>query len=170
MTISMYQASVPAFRQMLTSLSKILDKAEAAAKTRKIDPAVLLNYRLAPDMFALTRQIQIAADFAKGATARLAGAEVPKYDDSEQSFADLRARIAKTVRFIEGFKAKDIDGSEARDISIAVGGQPMTFKGQDYLLGFVLPKAPRSTASNGYRAAIDVCGVAIGKRDFMGAS
>jgi hypothetical protein len=168
MTLSMYQASVPAFVHMLKSLSKILDKAEEAAETRKIDPAVYLNYRLTPDMFPLTRQIQIAADFAKGAAARLAGAEVPKYDDTEKSFAELRARIAKTVKFVEGFKAKDIDGSEDRKISITVGGQPRDFKGQDYLIGFVLPNFYfHATAAY---AILRHCGLEIGKRDFMGVA
>ena len=97
MSLSMYQASVPAFIQMLNNLFAILDKAEAHAKNRKIDPEVLLNYRLAPDMLPFVRQIQIAADLAKGAAARLAGVEVPKHDDTEKTFADLKARLAKTV-------------------------------------------------------------------------
>ena len=111
MSFGMYQASVPAFLAMLKNLTAILDKAEAYAAERKIDPEVLLNWRLTPDMFALTRQIQIAADFAKGTTARLAGVEVPKYADEEKSFAELQARIAKTVKFVEGIAPKDIDGS-----------------------------------------------------------
>jgi len=165
MKISMYRASVPAFRQMLGALSKILDKAEMEAETRKIDPAVLLNYRLAPDMFALTRQVQIAADFAKGTTARLAGLEVPKFEDNEQSFADLRARIAKTLKFIEGIEAKDIDGSESREISLKVGGNEMTFKGLDYLIGFALPNFYfHVTAAY---AILRHCGINVGKRDFM---
>jgi hypothetical protein len=112
----MYQASVPAFVKMLKTLSVLLKEAEAYAAERQIAPEVLLNWRLAPDMFPLTRQIQLASDFAKGAAARLAGAEVPKYADEETSFAELQARIAKTVTFIEGFAPKDIDGSETRDI------------------------------------------------------
>jgi len=164
----MYQASVPAFLQMLKSLSKILEKAEAEAETRKIDPAVLLNYRLAPNMFALARQVQLSTDFAKGAAARLSGVEVPKYEDTEKSFADLRARIAKTVKFIESVKAKDIDGSEGRDISITVGGQPMHFKGRDYLVGFALPNFYfHVTTAYGI---LRHCGVDIGKRDFLGAA
>ena len=100
MAVSMYQASVPAFVQMLSSLAAILDKAEAYAAERKIDPAVLLGWRLAPDMFALARQVQIATDHAKGCCARLAGVEVPKYADEETTFADLRARIARTIDFV----------------------------------------------------------------------
>src|SRR4026209_499109 len=106
---------------MLKNLTAILEKAEE----RDIEPEVMLNWRLAPDMFPLVRQIQIAADFAKGTTARIAGAEVPKYADEEQTLHELKARIAKTVKFVEGFKPKDIDGSETRDITLAVGGQEM---------------------------------------------
>ena len=117
MSLSMYQASIPAFIQMLNNLSAILDKAEAHAGNRKIDPGVLLNYRLAADMLPFVRQIQIAADLAKGAAARLAGVEVPKHDDTEKSFADLKVRLAKTVAFVQSFKPSDIDGSEDRDIN-----------------------------------------------------
>lgn len=123
MSLSMYQASVPAFLRMLTSLGAILDKAEAFATGRKIDPEVLLGWRLAPDMFPFVRRVQIAADFAKGTTARLAGAEVPKYDDNEKTFAELKARIAQTVKFVEGFKPGAIDGSEERRCH-AHGGRP----------------------------------------------
>jgi len=166
MSFGMYQASVPAFLKMLKNLSAILDKAEAFAAARKIDPEVLLNWRLAPDMFPLTRQIQIAADFAKGTTARLAGAEVPKYADEEKSFAELKARIAKTVKFVEGFAARDIDGSEARDITLTIGGQELHFKGEPYLMHFALPNFyfHATTAYDILRA----CGLEIGKRDFIG--
>ena len=119
MSFGMYQASVPVFLTMLANLSAILDKAEAFAAERKIEPEVLLNWRLAPDMFPLMRQVQIAADFAKGTTARLAGDEVPKYADDEKTFAELKARIAKTVKFVESFAPKDIDGSEGRDITLS---------------------------------------------------
>ncbi len=106
MSLSMYQASIPAFVQMLNNLSAILDKAEAHAGNRKIDPEVLLNYRLAPDMLPFIRQVQIAADLAKGAAARLAGVEVPKHDDTEKTFADLKARLAKTVAFVQSFQTQ----------------------------------------------------------------
>jgi uncharacterized protein len=135
----MYQASIPAFVQMLNSLTAILDKAEAHAQNHKIDPEVLLNYRLAPDMLPLVRQIQIAADLAKGAAARLAGVEVPKHDDTEKSFAELKARLAKTVAFVQSFKPSDIDGSEDRDINLTLGERTMKFEGQPYLVHFVMP-------------------------------
>jgi hypothetical protein len=118
MSLSMYQASIPAFVQMLNNLSAILDKAEAHAGSRKIEPEVLLNYRLAPDMLPFVRQIQIAADLAKGAAARLAGVEVPKHDDTEKTFAELKARLAKTVAFVQSVKPSDIDGSEDREINL----------------------------------------------------
>jgi uncharacterized protein len=166
MSFGMFAASVPAFLQMLKNLSAILDKAEAFAAEREIEPEVLLNWRLVSDMFPLTRQVQIAADFAKGTTARLAGAEVPKYADDETTFAALKARIAKTVKFVEGFKPKDIDGSETRDITLTVGGQDMHFKGEPYLVHFALPNFyfHATTAYNILRR----CGVEIGKRDFIG--
>ena len=139
MSLSMYQASVPAFLQTLNNLSAILDKAEAYAGNRKIDPEVLLNYRLAPDMLPFVRQIQIAADLAKGAAARLAGVEVPKHDDTEKTFADLKARITNTVTFVQSIQPSDIDGSEGRDITLTLGEHTMSFKGQPYLVHFVLP-------------------------------
>jgi uncharacterized protein len=166
MSLSMYQASVPAFVQMLNNLSAILDKAEAHAKNHKIDPEVLLNYRLAPDMLPLIRQVQIAADLAKGAAARLAGVEVPKHDDTEKTFADLEARLAKTVVFVESFKPSDIDGSEDRDINLTLGEHTMKFKGQPYLVHFVMPNFYFHCTT-----AYDIlrhCGVELGKRDFIG--
>jgi hypothetical protein len=166
MPLTMYQASAPVFLQMLSSFSTILDKAEAFAAERKIDPAVLLSYRIAPDMFPLIRQVQIATDHAKGCCARLAGVEVPRYADDETSFADLRARIAKTIAFVEGIQPSAIDGSEERDIEIRVGGQSMQFKGQSYLLGFALPNF-YFHATTAY-AILRHCGLGIGKRDFMG--
>jgi hypothetical protein len=166
MTISMYAASVPVFRQILNSLSDILSKAEAHCTDRKIEPAALLQARLFPDMFALTRQVQIAADFAKGACARLAGAEVPKYADTEASFADLRARLAKTIDFIESLPKQQIDGSENREIQTSAGPNSKTFAGQAYLTHYALPQFMfhATTAYNILRHN----GVEIGKRDFMG--
>jgi hypothetical protein len=168
MALSMYQASVPAFLQMLSSLSAILDKAEVYAAERKIDPAVLLGWRLAPDMFALARQVQIATDHAKGCCARLAGVQVPKYPDDETTFADLRARIARTSDFIRGFEPSDIDGSEGRDIAITAGPRELRFKGQQYLVNFALPNFyfHATTAYDILRNG----GVPIGKRDFLGAT
>jgi hypothetical protein len=151
---------------MLKNLTAILEKAEAFAAECDIEPEVLVNWRLAPDMLPLANQIQIAADFAKGTTARLAGAEVPKYADEEKTLAELKARIAKTVKFVEGFKPKDIDGSETRDITLPVGGQEMRFKGEPYLVHFALPNFYFHVTT-----AYDIlrrCGVNIGKRDFIG--
>ena len=167
MSFGMYRASVPAFAKTLKILSTILDKAEAYAAERKIEPDVLLNWRLAPDMFPLTRQIQLVSDSAKGAAARLAGVEVPKFADEEKTFAELKARIAKTVKFVEGFAPKDIDGSETRDITLTVGGQSLHFKGEPYLVHFVLPNF-YFHATTAY-AILRRCGVDIGKRDFLGA-
>ncbi len=166
MPISMYQASVPAFLSMLKNLTAIMDKAEAFAAEHKIAPEVLINWRLAPDMFPFVRQVQIAADFAKGTTARLAGADVPSYADEEKTFAELKARIAKTVKFVEGFSAKDVDGSEGRDITLKIGGQDMHFKGQPYLVHFALPNFYFHTTAA--YAILRSCGVEIGKRDFLG--
>ena len=166
MSLSMFQASVPAFIAMLKNLDAILEKAEVFAKERNIEESVLLNWRLAPDMFAFTRQIQIATDFAKGTTARLAGAELPSYADDETSLAGLRQRIAKTLSFVQTFKPADIDGSEGRDITLTAGGRELRFKGQPYLLHFALPNFyfHAATAYDLLRA----CGLGIGKLDFIG--
>ena len=139
MTLSMYQASIPVFIHALTNLSAILKKGEAFASTRKIDPSVLINARLAPDMFPLSRQIQIASDGVKGGAARLAGIEVPSYPDTEKTFDELQARISKTIDFLKTFKAAQIDGSEEKAISLKAGPRELSFKGQEYLLTFVLP-------------------------------
>jgi hypothetical protein len=164
----MYQASVPVFLQMLTALSAILDKAADHARTSRTDPAELIQARLAPDMFPLARQVQIATDHAKGAAARLSGREVPKYEDTEASFEELKARIAKTLDFISSVEVGEIDGSEEKEITLTVGGQPRTFSGHRYLLHFALPNFFFHVTT-----AYDILrqnGVPIGKRDFMGAS
>jgi uncharacterized protein len=165
MTISMYEASVPRFVSLLTSLSAILDKAEVYAESKKIVPAVLPSARLFPDMFPLSKQVQIACDFAKGAVARLAGIEIPKYEDNEQTLDELKARIAKTIAFVESVDVSQINGSEEREIILTVGGQEMNFKGMPYLLGFALPNFyfHLVTAYNILRHN----GVEIGKRDYM---
>jgi hypothetical protein len=167
MPLSMYQASVPTFVQILTALSGVLDKAQAFAAAKKCDPGVLLAARLAPNMFALTQQVQIACDFAKGATARLAGTEVPSWPDHEKTFAELQQRIKKTTDFVQTFKASQIDGSEERDVKLSVGGQPVTFKGQPYLIHFVLPNF-YFHATTAY-VILRHNGVELGKRDFVGA-
>lgn len=166
MSVSMYQASVPALTRGLNNLSAILDKAAADAAARNIAPDVLLNARLAPDMFALTRQVQIASDSAKGCAARLAGVDVPSYADDEASFADLQQRIAKTVAFLQGFNAAQIDGSETREVVLKVRGDEIRFSGQNYLLGFVLPNFYfHLTAAY---AILRHNGVALGKMDYLG--
>ena len=166
MTISMYAASVPVFKQMLNSLAANLEKAESHASDKKIDPNALLQARLFPDMFALTRQVLIAADFAKGACARLAGVEVPKYEDTEQTFADLKARLAKTLAFIETLTPAQIDGSETREITTSAGPNSKNFNGQTYLLHYALPQF-FFHATTAY-ALLRHNGVEVGKRDFMG--
>jgi len=166
MTISMYQASVPVFLKMLDNLTVFLDKGEAFAAAKKIDPPVLLGYRLVPDMLNLTRQVQIASDHAKRATARLAGIEPPVYEDNEVSFADLRARIAKTVAFVKSVKPEQIDGSEDREIKLKVGGNDKTFTGQTYLLLNALPNFFFHTTTA--YAILRHCGVDVGKKDFIG--
>jgi hypothetical protein len=168
MSISMYQASVPAFLQMLNSLSAILDKAEVHAAERKIDPSVLLGWRLAPDMFALARQVQIATDHAKGCCARLAGVEVPKYPDDETTFEGLRSRIARTIDFVQGFEPSAIDGSEDHDITLTAGSRELRFKGEQYLVSFALPNF-YFHVTTAY-AILRHCGVPIGKRDFLGGA
>ena len=166
MSLSMYDASVTAFGPILQALDAILDKAAADATARKIDPVVFLGYRLAPDMWALTRQVQITCDFAKNGTFRLAGIEPPKVEDTETSIPELKARIAKTLELIKGFKPEQIDGSEDRDITIPIGGQPTVFKGKRYLVHFVLPNF-HFHATAAY-AILRHCGVSLNKRDFLG--
>jgi uncharacterized protein len=167
MTISMYQASVPVFQQGLGAMGGVLDKAAAHAAARKVDPSVLLHTRLFPDMFPLVRQIQIAADFAKGVSGRLAGVELPSYPDDEASFDDLKARLAKTSAFLKTLTPAQIDGSEERKIVLKIAGQEMTFAGQAYLLHFGLPNFFfHATAAY---SILRQCGVEIGKRDFIGS-
>lgn len=166
MSLSMYQASVPVFVQMLTALSGVLDKAAAHCTARKIDPAVLLGMRLYPDMFALLRQVQIAADFAKNTAARIAGVEPKKFEDNEKTFEELKARIAATLDYVKSFTPAQIDGSEDRDVTITMRGQPVTFKGQPYLLSFAMPNFYFHTTTA--YAILRHAGVEIGKRDFVG--
>ena len=165
MPISMYQASVPALLQTLNALSKILGKAEEDAAQRKIDPAVLLGYRLAPDMFSLTRQVQVVSDFGKNTVARLAGQEPPKYEDTEKTIGELKARIAKTIAYVKEIKPAQIDGSEEREINLMLGSQPRSFKGESYLVNFALPNFFfHVTAAY---AILRHNGVEIGKADYM---
>jgi hypothetical protein len=129
MSLSMYQASSPVFIRILENLSAILDKAITYAETKKIDPTVLINARLAPDMFPLVRQIQIASDGVKGCAARLAGIEVPSFLDNETNFPELKERIAKTITFLKNVKESQIDGSEMRKIGLKIGGKEISFTG-----------------------------------------
>jgi hypothetical protein len=165
MSISMYQASVPAFQRSLKALDAILDKAAAFAEERKIDPAVLTSARLAPDMHSLTRQVQFASDTSKGAVARLAGLDVPGFADTETTLPDLKARIAKTLEFIATVRPDQIDGSEGRDISLKAGSRELSFKGQDYLVTFALPNF-YFHVTTAY-AILRHNGVPIGKLDFL---
>jgi len=166
MSLTMYQASIPVFVRMLDNLSGILDKAAAHAEARKIDPAIFINARLAPDMFPLSRQVQIATDMVKGCAARLAGIEVPSYEDNETTFSELQARIAKTKAFIESVSASQVDGSEERKITLKFGSKELSFLGQAYLLDFVLPNFHFHLTTT--YAILRHNGVEIGKKDYTG--
>src|SRR2546421_4396797 len=139
MSLSMSAVAIPTFLNTLGALSKILDKAAAHCAAKKIDQAVLLQTRLIPDMFPLVKQVQIACDFAKNTLGRLTG-EPPKFPDDETSLDDLKARIAKTIEYVNGFKAGDIDGTQEKDVTFPIGPQnTMTLKGWQYVVGFALP-------------------------------
>jgi hypothetical protein len=163
----MYQASALRFVNTLKNLSGILDKAQAHAEARKIDPAALLNFRLYPDMFPMKRQVQVACDTAKGAVARLAGVEVPRHEDTEETFAELKARIAKTVDFIQSIKPAQIDGSEEKNIRLKLGQREIDYKGMQYLLGHAMPNFYFHVTT-----AYDILrhnGVELAKRDYIGS-
>ena len=168
MPFSLSQACLPALELSLNALSGCLDKGRAFAKTKNFDAAVLLNTRLAPDMFPLVRQVQIATDLARNGAARLAGVEPPRYEDTETSIDELKARIAKTVDFIGGVKAAQVDGSEDKPIALRLRGGEVNFTGLSYLLGYALP--------NFYFHAVTAYdmlrhnGVELGKRDFLGSA
>ncbi|HEY6863188.1 MAG TPA: DUF1993 domain-containing protein [Burkholderiales bacterium] len=166
MKISMYQASAPRFVNMLTNLSAILDKAQAHAEARKIDPATLANDRLFPDMFPMKRQVQIACDTAKGAVARLAGVDVPKHEDTEQTFPELKARIAKTIDFVKSIPPAQLEGTEDKNIHLKLGPREVDFTGMQYLLGHALPNFYFHVTT-----AYDILrhnGVELAKRDYIG--
>jgi hypothetical protein len=167
MSMSLYSASVPVLRQILGSLAAILAKAESHVDVKKLDPNALLQARLFPDMFPLLRQVQLTTDFAKGAAARLAGVEVPRYDDVETDFAGLQARLEKTLAFLDTVSREAIDAGGERDIVIGSGAGQRQFKGQAYLLHYALPNFyfHASTAYDLLRHN----GVDIGKRDFIGS-
>jgi uncharacterized protein len=166
MSLSMYESSAPVFARMLNNLTAILKKAEASAEARKIDPSVLINDRLAPDMFPLTRQIQIATDAAKGCVARLAGVEVPSYPDTETTFPDLYARIAKTVAFIEGVDAAAMEGTADKSYTIKMRTGDLTMTGRELLLNFANPNF-YFHITTAY-LILRHNGVDVGKPDYLG--
>ena len=166
MPISMSGVAIASFEQTLGALSKILDKAAAHCTAKKIDPAVMLQTRLSPDMFPLMKQVQLTSDFAKNCVGRLTG-EPPKFADDEKSFDDLKARIAKTLAYVKSVKAADIDASAEKDVTFPIGPQQtLTLKGEQFLVHFVLPNFyfHATTAYDILRHS----GVEIGKRDFLG--
>jgi uncharacterized protein len=166
MNISMYQASAPRLVNILKNLSTILDKAQAHVDAKKIEPSALIQFRLFPDMLPLKRQVQIACDTAKGAVARLAAVEVPKHEDTEETFAELKTRIAKTIAFIETIKPAQLDGSEERNVHLKLGAREVDWKGMQYLLGHALPNFYFHVVT-----AYDILrhnGLEIGKRDYIG--
>lgn len=166
MSLSLHQASVGVFVRALNNLSAILKKGEAYAAAKGVDPSVLVNSRLAVDMHPLNRQVQIASDGAKGCIARLAGVEVPSYPDTETTFAELYARIDKTVAFLNSITPEQLEGAEAREVVLKFPGREMTFTGADFLLGFATPNVYFHVTT-----AYDILrhnGVDIGKMDFLG--
>lgn len=166
MSLSLYQASIPAFLHYFEQLTAILEKAEKNAEARKIEPSVFVNARLAPDMFALARQIQIASDGAKGCGARLAGVEIPSFADTETTFAELKERIQKTVTFLKSLKPEQIDGKEDTMVTVKTGGQERQFKAADYLFNFAIPNFYfHVTTAYGI---LRHNGVDLGKMDFLG--
>ncbi len=166
MTLSVYDLSIPMFLKTLDNLTAILKKAETNAASRKIDLAVFVNARLAPDMFPLKRQIQIATDGVKGFAARMAGIPVPSYEDNEETFADLYARIEKTAAFLKTVTPEQLNGSETKDISLKAGSRELNFKGLPYLTGFVIPNFYFHVSV--VYAILRHNGVDIGKQDYLG--
>jgi uncharacterized protein len=166
MSISLYQAAVPPLVQTLQNLAAILAKGAAHAEAKKIDPAVFLNSRLFPDMFPLTRQVQVACDISRRGVARLAGVEAPAMEDKETSFAELISRVDATIAYLQTFAPEQFIGAETKEITLPVGQQTLTFVGLTFLQGFVLSNAyfHVSTAYNILRHG----GVELGKADFLG--
>lgn len=167
MTVSMYQAGVSPMIRSLNNLIGILEKGAAHAEAKKIDPEVLISFRLYPDMFPLSRQIQIASDISRRGTAKLAGVEAPVMEDNETSFPELIDRLKQTVTYLETFSPEQIDGTEEKTIELDMRGNTLTFDGQTFLLSFVLPNVyfHVTTAYNILRH----CGVEVGKGDYLGA-
>ena len=166
MAMSMYQASIPQLTKMLSNLSNILRKGEDFAKAKNIDGTVLIGSRLAPDMFPLSKQVQIACDQVKNGMARLAGIEPPKFDDQETTFAELQERVAKTIAFANSIKPAQVDGSETKEIKFSIKEWNFEFVGEQYLLTWIIPNFyfHVTTAYNILRHN----GVDIGKSDYLG--
>jgi hypothetical protein len=167
MTLSMYDLSIPVLTRGLTNLSAILDKAAAHAADRKFEPAALVQARLFPDMFPLSRQVQITCDTAKGAAGRLAGIEIPKHEDTESTLEELKQRIAKTLDFLKSVTADQMKGAESRPIEIKTPNRTLSFTGLSYLTNFVLPNFYFHESMT--YALLRSSGVEIGKMDFLGA-
>ncbi len=168
MTLSMYQAAIPPMTRSLNSLVGILEKGAAYAEAKKIEPQVLINFRLYPDMFPLSKQVQIASDIARRGAARLAGVEAPAMEDKETTFPELITRLKETVAYLETLTLEQIDGTETKTIELPVGSETFTFDGQSFLLYFVLPNVYFHVTT-----AYDIlrhCGVEVGKRDYLGVS
>jgi hypothetical protein len=166
MSMSLYPVTVPVFVKTLANLRAVLEKAKAHALERKIEEAVLVDARLYPDMFPLSRQVQIATDIARGCAARLAGVEPPSYEDKERTFDDLTARIDRTIDYMRGLDEKQFEGADTREITRPLRGQPHTFTGANYLLQFATPNVYFHTAT-----AYDILrhnGVPLGKSDYLG--
>ena len=167
MSISMYQAFVPPVVHSLRNLKGMLEKATVYAEAKNINPTVLVNARLYPDMFPLSRQVQIAADIAKNASCRLAGIEPPKFEDNESTFPELMARLEKSIALIETFRPEQIDGTEGKVIHLPMHDKTtLTFNGLSYLLNFVIPNV-YFHVSTAY-AILRHNGMEIGKQDFLG--
>ena len=162
----MYRASVPVFTRALRNLAGILRKGDAFATARKIEPSVLLNYRLAPDMFTLARQVQIATDMAKGCVARLAGVDAPVFADDEATFEQLIARIERCIAYLATFEAAQVDGTEQKSVTMKMRAGELKFEGLPYLLEFATPNV-YFHCTTAY-AILRHCGVELGKQDFIG--
>ena len=167
MTLSMYQAGIPPLVHSLSNLVNILEKGFNHAKEKKIEPTVLLNARLYPDMFALTKQVQITSDITRRGIARLAGHEAPSMEDNETSFPELINRIKESIEYLKSFTSEQIDGTETKSINLPIGEETYTFDGQSYLLYFILPNVYFHVTT-----AYDIlrhCGVELGKIDYLGS-
>ena len=166
--MSFYDATVPAFLQILNSLSGLLTKAEAHCEAKKIQPDVLFNARLFPDMLPLSKQVQLVCDFAAKGCARLTHSEVPAVPDTEKTFAELKARLAKTIEYVKTFKPEQFEGGDTKDVTFPVGPTSMTMKGQQFLNGFAFPNFYFHAATT--HGILRHNGVEVGKRDFLGVN